>query len=214
MYVVLARHGNTFDPGECAVWVGARTDLPLVAKGRGQATGIGAALKAARLIPRRTLTGPLKRTRETASLALAAAGADSVPVEVDHQLREIDYGLWEGKGSDEIRRMGWAEELKAWDEDNAWPSGAGWPSSASEYLRGFQNVLDDVRRRGDDPTFIVSSNGVFKLFASLMTDNVKSRRMGTGHLALLRLQGVIPEILCWDLSPESFLDWIACNSVS
>jgi broad specificity phosphatase PhoE len=214
MYVVLARHGNTFDPGEPAVWVGARTDLPLVAKGRDQATRIGAALKTAGLVPRRALTGPLKRTRETASLALAAAGADSAPVEVDQQLREIDYGPWEGKGSDEIRRMGWTEELKAWDEDNAWPSRAGWPSSASEYLRGFQNVLDDVGRRRDDPTFIVSSNGVFKLFASLMTDNVKIRKMGTGHLALLRLEGVTPEILCWDLPPESFLDWIATNPLA
>lgn len=214
MYLVLARHGNTFDPGEPVVWVGARTDLPLVAKGRDQATRIGAALRAARLIPRRAVAGPLKRTRETASLALAAAGADSAPLEVDHRLREIDYGLWEGKDSDEIRRMGWTEELRAWDEDNAWPSGAGWPSSASEYLRGFQNVLDDVRRRGDDPTFIVSSNGVFKLFASLMTDNAKVRKMGTGHLALLRLEGAIPEILCWDLAPEAFLDWVTGHSLS
>lgn len=214
MYVVLARHGNTFDPGERAVWVGARTDLPLVAKGRDQATQIGAVLKMARLVPRRALTGPLKRTRETASLALAAADADFAPVEIDHQLREIDYGLWEGKDSDEIRRMGWAEELRAWNEDNAWPSGVGWPSSASEYLRGFQNVLDDVQRRGDDPTFIVSSNGVFKLFASQMTENVKIRKMGTGHLALLRLEGAVREILCWDLAPESFLDWTASNPLS
>ena len=105
MRVILARHGNTFDPGERPVWIGARTDLSLVAKGREQATKIGETLKAANLAPRRVLAGPLKRTRETARLALLAADA-SVDVEIDSRLSEIDYGIWEGKSSDDIRGMG------------------------------------------------------------------------------------------------------------
>ena len=60
MHVILARHGNTFDPGEQPVWVGARTDLPLVAKGRDQAAEIGAALRASNMIPQRVLAGPLR----------------------------------------------------------------------------------------------------------------------------------------------------------
>ena len=33
MRLILARHGNTFEAGETPVWVGAREDLPLTARG-------------------------------------------------------------------------------------------------------------------------------------------------------------------------------------
>jgi broad specificity phosphatase PhoE len=35
--IVFSRHGNTFAAGERAVWVGARSDLPLVSEGFSQA---------------------------------------------------------------------------------------------------------------------------------------------------------------------------------
>ena len=44
MLLLLARHGNTFNKGDKIVWVGARTDLPLTAKGREQALALGQAL--------------------------------------------------------------------------------------------------------------------------------------------------------------------------
>lgn len=211
MYVVLARHGNTFEPSERPVWIGARTDLPLVAKGRDQAARIGDALRAANLVPCRTLAGPLMRTQETARLALVAAGAADAEVEVEIQLREIDYGAWEGRSSDEIRTMGGEEELMAWEQENAWPTQAGWPSSHSEYLGGFLNVLENVRARSADPTLIVSSNGVFKLFALSLSESTTVRKMGTGHLSLLRLEPTAVKLLCWDLAPPAFLDWTARN---
>ena len=207
MHVVLARHGNTFEPDERPVWIGARTDLPLVAKGREQATRIGEALKAANMVPRRTMASPLKRTRQTACLALAAAGVADPEVEIEAQLREIDYGVWEGKTSDEIRSLGGGEELRAWDQENAWPFQACWPSSRSEYLRGMADVLENVRRRNTEPTFIVSSNGVFKLFASSLIDGPSVARMATGHLSLLRLEPEKIRVLCWDLPPAAFAEW-------
>jgi probable phosphoglycerate mutase len=211
MRVVLARHGNTFEPGERPVWIGARTDLALVAKGREQATRIGEALKAADLAPRRALAGPLKRTRETARLALSAAGVADVDVEIDPRLTEIDYGIWEGKSSDEIRSMGWQEELRAWDQEGAWPAQAGWPSSHSDYLGAFMNVLTNVRQRRVEPALIVSSNGVFKLFASLVDPSAGAKRMATGHLSLLNVQPASNRVLCWDLAPEAFSDWVRRN---
>jgi broad specificity phosphatase PhoE len=207
VYVVLARHGNTFEPGERPVWVGARTDLPLAAKGREQASEIGEALKAANLVPHRTLAGPLKRTQETARLALVAAGAADAEVEVETKLREIDYGAWEGKSSDEICSMGGGEELAAWDQLSIWPAQAGWPSSRSEYVSGFLTVLENVRARSADPTLIVSSNGVFKLFALSLGESATVRKMGTGNLSLLRLELTGVKLLCWDLAPAAFLSW-------
>lgn len=205
MHVILARHGNTFDPGDQPVWVGARTDLPLVAKGREQARRIGEALRAANLVPRRTLAGPLKRTRETANLVLAAAGASTAKVEIDERLREIDYGTWEGRSSDEIDRAGSGEELRAWDEDGVWPSQAGWPFTYDEYLQRFLEMLDSLERADDDPTLIVSSNGLFKIFAKSIGDDT-AKKMATGHLALLKVANGRRDVLCWNLQPGAFLN--------
>jgi broad specificity phosphatase PhoE len=213
MLVVLARHGNTFEPNEPPVWVGARTDLPLVARGQEQAAEIGRALKVTGLVPRRALAGPLKRTQETAHMALAAAGASDRQVETEPRLREIDYGNWECKSSDEIRLMGGGEELRAWEHENAWPSLAAWPSSSSDYIAGFLDVLESVRRGGAAPTLIVSSNGIFKLLASVLDGGGPPRKMATGHLSLLRLESDRIRLLCWDLAPGTFAWWASRNVV-
>lgn len=210
MHVILARHGNTFDPGDPSVWAGARTDLPLVTKGREQAAKIGEALKKCNLLPRRILAGPLMRTQETARLAVTAAGVPGIDIEVEERLREIDYGAWEGKSSEEIRHAGGAEELRAWDEDGVWPSTAGWPLSHAEYARRFSDVLSSISHTGDDPVLIVSSNGLFKIFATSIVDNAR-RKMGTGHLALLKLADARCDVLCWNLSPDAFTDWVPHN---
>lgn len=210
MHVILARHGNTFDPGDQPVWVGARTDLPLVAKGRDQAAQIGEALKESNFIPRRTFAGPLKRTRQTARLALEAAGLCGGDFEVDERLREIDYGTWEGKSSQEIRLMGGAEELRAWDEEGAWPSTPEWPLTGNEYLQRFLGILDGIGQTADDPTLIVSSNGLFKIFATSFVGN-ETGKMGTGHLALLRWANARCEVLCWNLAPDAFTRWVHDN---
>ena len=65
--LIIARHGNTFRPGETPTRVGARTDLPLVEEER--ARGIGLYLKKLGLIPtpahcrtrRRGLGQPVRR---------------------------------------------------------------------------------------------------------------------------------------------------------
>ena len=44
MLLLLARHGNTFEPSDKVVWVGARTDLPLTSMGREQAAALGEGL--------------------------------------------------------------------------------------------------------------------------------------------------------------------------
>ena len=39
--LIIARHGNTFGPGDTPTRVGARTDLPLVESGKAQAKALG-----------------------------------------------------------------------------------------------------------------------------------------------------------------------------
>ena len=80
MKLILVRHGNTFSKGDKVVWVGARSDMPLVEKGVEQAKAVGEALKASGLEPSVIFCGPLKRTTETAQVALSTSGWNDIPI--------------------------------------------------------------------------------------------------------------------------------------
>ena len=59
--LIIARHGNTFGPGDTPTRVGRRTDLPLVASGEAQAKRIGHHLLHHRMVPGAVFAAPLKR---------------------------------------------------------------------------------------------------------------------------------------------------------
>ncbi len=61
------------------------------------------------------VTSPLRRARQTAEEVAAATGA---PVEEDEDLRETDFGAWEGLTFTEAQRR-WPEEVAAWLADPA-----------------------------------------------------------------------------------------------
>ena len=110
--IIIARHGNTFTKDQTPLRVGAGTDLPLVETERG--TNIGKYLKMSTLIPVAVFAAPLKRTTETARLAIAALDKDS-PLIADSRFTEIDYGPDEAKTEDEvIARIG-QEAMDAWN---------------------------------------------------------------------------------------------------
>ena len=91
--VLLIRHGET-EWSRSGQHTG-RTDIPLTEEGRRQAEMLGSALHGRKLT---VYTSPLQRARETARLA----GFDN-PV-VDDDLREWDYGVYEGRTTLEIRQ--------------------------------------------------------------------------------------------------------------
>ena len=97
--ILLARHGNTFGPGDTPVWVGAKEDLPLVESGEAQARALGEALAEAGLTPSRIICGPLKRTRRAAGVVAELTGYSGSET-IDERLKEIDYGSWGGKSND------------------------------------------------------------------------------------------------------------------
>jgi broad specificity phosphatase PhoE len=84
-----------------------RTDLPLTERGKQRAEAIG------RLLNRRpfalVLTSPLQRARDTCRLA--GYGGQAI---IDDDLREWDYGAYEGRSSTDIQqdRPGW----NLWDD--------------------------------------------------------------------------------------------------
>lgn len=92
--ILLVRHGET-EWSRSGRHTG-RTDLPLTEEGELAAKAIGKVLAGRALI---AWTSPLQRARETCRLA--GLGADA---RVDEDLREWDYGVYEGRTTLDIRK--------------------------------------------------------------------------------------------------------------
>jgi broad specificity phosphatase PhoE len=131
--VILIRHG---DLGEgCRGRYIGRSDVSLSEEGKRQAAALSGEL--GRLNGAHLLCSPLLRTRQTAEIALGAADV----CDVDSDLREIDFGRWEGMGFSEIAASDpdAVERWAALDGDFAFPGGEG--------LRDFGKRIDAVAGR-------------------------------------------------------------------
>jgi broad specificity phosphatase PhoE/ribonuclease HI len=93
----LLRHGQTEHTPERRF--SGRNDLPLSLTGRAEAEAAG--LRVAGLGIDVVLASPLRRTRETAEIV---AGVLGLPVELDRDLVELDFGDLEGLSADEARQ--------------------------------------------------------------------------------------------------------------
>lgn len=209
MLLLLARHGNTFEPGDKVVWVGARTDLPLTAKGRAQAAALGVGLQPVAARIKRIVSGPLQRTHEHASIAASALGFG---VAIDERLREIDYGLWEAKSSDEIRTLGGESELKAWNERGAWPLSPGWSPAEAEISANMAKLANALASplSGNDAALLVTSNGILKFFLKLVPGAFEEMagkgalKVATGNCCALSCEEAGRwRILFWNRQPAS-----------
>ena len=211
MLLLLARHGNTFEAGDKVVWVGARTDPPLTAKGREQAAALGEGLQPIKSTIKRIVSGPLQRTCEHAAIAAQVLGFHQ-KVEVDERLREIDYGLWKSKTSAEIQALGGAEELKAWDESGIWPTSPDWSprqEGISENVAQIaQNLLSRLGR--DDAALLVTSNGILKFFLKLVPGAFEALaanselKVATGNCCALHHEGSSWSVAFWNRAPRHF----------
>ena len=187
MKLIFARHGNTFGPQDRVVWVGARSDLPLVEKGRAQAEEMGNALKAAGVTPHILLCGPLKRTLETARIAANVAGWSELQPTVSQALCEIDYGTWEGCSNDDIRARFGDADIDGWQKESIWPEGYGWTPAPDAIVAGWQAMIAEFETsHGPDATMvIVTSNGILRMIAPLYGIPAQEAKVGTGHLCLI-----------------------------
>jgi broad specificity phosphatase PhoE len=108
MKVWLLRHGETLAPPELAIgW----TDVELAAEGRRQAEALGEQLASRPL--RGVYCSDLRRARETAELV---ARPHRLPTQATADLREVDFGLWEGRRLADLWLEN-AEEARAWEQD-------------------------------------------------------------------------------------------------
>ena len=147
----LVRHGET----EWTIsrqHTGSRTDLPLTPAGERDAAGLAPRL--AREPFARVLVSPLLRARRTAELA--GFGPDRV--ELDDDLRELDYGDYEGLTTAEIR-----ERRPGWD---LWRDGCpGGETIADVAVRAARVVTR--ARAADGPVLLVAHGHLLRTLAAV-----------------------------------------------
>jgi 2,3-bisphosphoglycerate-dependent phosphoglycerate mutase len=187
--LVIARHGNTFESGEMPRRVGRKTDLPLTETGREQARAIGRYLKENKLIPDVVYASELRRTQETAKLAIKESGVSN-PVFTLDIFNEIDYGPDENKTEEEvIRRIG-IEAIRKWDEQGIAPPG--WNVDPQEIIQNWLGFADQISAHDDNETvLVVTSNGIARFAPHLAGDfdsfaDTHNLKIATGALAIFR----------------------------
>jgi probable phosphoglycerate mutase len=195
--LLVARHGNTFDPGDTILRVGKQTDLPLSNSGREQAKHLGIFLKEKYKKIDRVLVSSLKRTQETALIALP-----NMPININPMFDEIYYGLDDGKPeSDVIARIG-EEALKQWEEHAIVPDG--WqvdPQNIIQDWRDFSKNLVEANGRRPSIMLVVTSNGIARFAPHLMANPSRLSKMRTGALSALEYDGNHWKIDYWDKRP-------------
>lgn len=151
--LILIRHGDIGQEFK-GIFVG-KTDVPLSAEGRRQAERLRPYLESGPLTA--VLSSPQLRCRETARIAAERLG---LPVEVDQDLREIDFGRWEHLTFDEIVSVdssavdGWAR----YDRDFTFPGG----ERIGDFLRRVSAVGDRLASRGTGRTIVFTHGGVIR----------------------------------------------------
>lgn len=125
--VLVVRHGET--EWSLSLQHTGRTDIPLTAHGELQAAALRPRLESWH--PALVLSSPLQRARRTAELA-------GLEPEIDEGLLEWDYGVYEGRTTDEIRAElgdpGWT----------VWNATSGLGESADDVGRRAAGVIDRV----------------------------------------------------------------------
>jgi broad specificity phosphatase PhoE len=193
---VIVRHGNTFEAGEPARRIGARTDLPLTAAGLAQGQALGAHFAARGFGFTRVLTSPLTRTRQTAIAILDHLPGAPEPEPCDW-LREIDHGPDEDQPEDAVRARIGAAALAAWDEHALPPEG--WSVDAKARI----SAWNDLFARDEGPTLLITSNGAarFALVAAGL-EVPDGMKLATGAYGIIRRgAGGALSLAEWGLKP-------------
>lgn len=157
--IVLARHGHVEAEGRCV----GRTDIPLSALGREQASRMVGALANAGFV--RLCSSPSRRAVDT-----LAPLAEQLGMEPDlfPGLDEIDMGEWDGLSFHDIRTRypdAYAERGRRFENFRA-PGGESFNDVAIRALRTLEHLA-----AGPKPVFIVSHAGLIRAVLCRLTDH-------------------------------------------
>jgi probable phosphoglycerate mutase len=183
----LARHGET-------EWSAAdrhtgRTDLPLTDRGHAQARALRAPLAGA--VFDRVLCSPLLRARQTCEEAGLIGRA-----EIRDELREWDYGDYEGLTAAEIR----AERRPGW---LLWSDGCPGGETPEEVAARVDPLVAELREGG--AVVIFAHGHVLRVLTARWLEQPpligQRLPLATGTLSRLGIEHGYPVIRAWNLAP-------------
>jgi broad specificity phosphatase PhoE len=186
--VVLIRHGQT--EWSAAFRHTGRTDVPLTDEGRRQAEALRKGLSAWTF--QMVLTSPLQRAAETCRLA----GLGDV-AQVSDDLREWDYGGYEGRTTSKIR-----SNRPSW---NLWVDGVPDGESIEQVGARADRVIAEVRATDGDVALFAHGH-VLRVIAArwleLSPDRGRSFVLETATISVLGYERETPAMARWNLGCE------------
>jgi broad specificity phosphatase PhoE len=152
--IVLLRHGETV--GQSSIRFHGRTDVALDAEGLAQAKAARHALRSEYFDV--VASSPLQRAWSTASIV-----AQSAPVRIVSEFREVDFGRWEGLTAKEIEAQYPAlyEDWQARAAGFEYPGGEPRGAFEARVRAGFSYV----ERMGAESLLVVAHKGVIRTIA-------------------------------------------------
>jgi broad specificity phosphatase PhoE len=159
--VYLIRHGEAEGTREQRLL--GSTDAPLTARGAEQVQRLACLLSARLEEPEARIwcvASPLQRAQQTAAAVAARYG---LCVDTDPDLREMDFGDWEGLTSAEVEER-YPGQQALWaspEEDAAFPGG----ESLRDFDKRIDRALGRIRAREADVVFVCAHGGVNRALA-------------------------------------------------
>ncbi|STY31608.1 phosphoglycerate mutase [Legionella wadsworthii] len=203
--LIIARHGNTFSPGDIVRRVGT-TDLPLVKSGLEQGRMLGSYLKTNHLIPDVIITSKLQRAIQTAEQAQTVMGTH-LAIESLAIFNEIDYGPDENQPEEEVVARIGIDAIRAWEKQAIVPEG--WKVEPDTLINNWLEFSNHLRKEYSRKTcLVVTSNGIAR-FAPYLTGDFESFsaqhgiKMSTGALSVFenKERAIRWDCLAWNVKP-------------
>ncbi|HEX2046801.1 MAG TPA: histidine phosphatase family protein [Acidimicrobiales bacterium] len=186
--VVLVRHGQT--EWSVSGQHTGRTDIPLTDEGRVQAEALGARLSRWRFA--RVLSSPLARALDTCRLA-----GMGDRVEITDDLREWDYGEYEGRRTADIR-----EERPGW---GLWIHGVPGGETVGEVGRRADRVIEGARQADGDVALFAHGH-VLRVLAArwlgLPPDHGRLLALSTASISVLGWERETAVVERWNETPD------------
>ena len=204
--LLIARHGNTIEPGAIPLRMGLRSDFPLVESGRIQAVLLGKFLKKNHPDLRAVYSSRLKRGYQTACTAIQSAGfaLDVVPCSL---FDEVDYDIDEGKTEEEIIARIGKESLQLWESEARVPPG--WQIDPQQIAQNWSDFARKICNAHPGQTvLVVTSNGIAR-FAPHLTGNFQafrqqySLKISTGAISSLVTENQKWAVEYWNIEPDN-----------
>lgn len=189
MLIRLVRHGES-EGNFAGSLQGSRFDTPLSARGRRQAEAL--AIRLAEEAIDEAWASPMVRAKETASIVAAPHG---LPLSIDADLVEFDWGVWSGRPFDGVLEQEVSAVRARWraGETDLAPAGGESPAMAAKRAERF---LGRLKVAGPRAPLVVAHGRFNRIFMAVLLGRPLSRmdeiRQRNGSLSVFEWDGTAP----------------------